>query len=154
MLNKYKKIFIAIAILLLIIIVFFGFTYKEQTGRLIDKTNLTNDSYVFKIDTELLNDIYIYWLGEDGMGDYNKMLIYNKSLLATIPPSYGANRILIKYDNIEFNKIGIWKKFAYSKHNYFIELNRIDSFLIIDWKISNWYEKNIMQGSDTLILNN
>lgn len=49
--------------------------------------------------------------------------------------------------------MGLCKKYAYSKHDYYIHCQQMDSTaIIIDWKISNWYDPDIYQGVDTLYL--
>jgi len=149
MLNK-NRIIIIVVLILLCITAYFLFLGKKQAGRLIDKINLSNNSYDIQIDDRLINDIYIYWLGENSTREHNKMLIYHRSLQSEIPPSYGANKLLIKHKGEIYDKIGVWKEYAYSKYVYSIKINKVDSFLVIDWKIKNWYDPDIMQGNDTI----
>lgn len=147
--NKHRMICFIILFLLLSITVCFLFLGKKQSGRLIDKTGIIRNSYSVNISNDLINNIFIYWTGENGTRENIKMLIFHKSLLSEIPQSYGANNLIIKYDNHEYNKIGIWKEYAYSTYNYFIDLNKIDS-LVISCIIDNWCISKIIQGFHTI----
>jgi len=152
MLNKSKIIFLIIIFILSFAIICFLLLGKKQIGRLLDKTNLTNDSYIVQIDDKLIDDIYVYWLGENSTREYDKMLIYHRSLQSEIPPSYGANKLVIMYKGNIYDKIGVWKEYAYSRYTYYININKVNNILIIDWKIKNWYDPNIMKGSDSIII--
>ena len=50
--------------------------------------------------------------------------------------------------------MGIYKLESFSKHNYHISIKLVNETVIINWRIDNWYETEIMQGSDTIALTN
>ncbi len=139
-----------VSILLVVSLSFLLFG-KQGVGRIIDRIGITKDSYVIQVDDKIKKDIFIYWLGESGIRDeHNRELIYHMSLTSKIPSSYGKNILEIKYKNICYNKIGIWKTYAYAKYNYLIKISTIDNNLQIEWSIKNWYDSEIMQGFDTI----
>jgi len=152
---KNKKIKIGLffsLVLILIILLSVALIGKKGIGLIIDKVNLSKDTYDIQIDKDIRNDVFIYWFGETvDKGEKNRMLIYHKTFQAKIPSSYGANWIEIRYKDIIYNKIGIWKIYAYSKYNYCIDVSKDNNNLLVQWKIVSWYDsKDSSIGKDTI----
>ena len=125
---------------------------KEYIGLVMDKIGITQNTYDIHIDEDLRPYIYIYWTGDNGVNDSDKILLYHRSYFQEIPNYYGKNKFLIQTesDSVLYNRIGILKLHAYSKHNYKIDLNLSDTLLILSWSIDNWYsEKTTM--TDTIV---
>ena len=136
----------------LIIILSFTLLGKKGIGLIIDKINLSKDTYNIQIDKDIRKDVFIYWFGETVIeGEKNKMLIFYKTFQAKIPPSYGANWIEIRYKDAICNKICIWKINSYSKYKYNINVNKENDNLLIQWKIDSWYDlEDFSIGGDTI----
>lgn len=150
----YKIICIIIGLALLFFVLLFFISGKKGIGQIIDKIGFTQDLYEINISKDLIMDVYIYWYGETTNGPKdNKMLIYYRSQQSKIPPSYGINTLEIRYKDICYDKISIWKTHAYVKYNYNIKISKIQkNKLLITWHISNWYDPEIYQGRDTIRL--
>ena len=128
---------------------------KEYVGLVIDKIGITQNSYNIRVDKKLKPYIHIYWLGDNGTKNADNLLLYNGTIYQKIPENYyGKNKIVIKTksDSILYDKIGILKLNAFSKHNYLINLSQKDSLIIIEWNIDNWYSKKKPQ-IDTIVYN-
>ncbi|MDR1091341.1 MAG: hypothetical protein LBL79_09720 [Prevotella sp.] len=150
--KKYKIIFLIIGVIMFFIVLSILFVVgKNGVGRLVDKLGITNDRYEIFIDKKFTFDTYIYWHGEtvNGTND-NRMLFYHLSKVSDMPPLYGYNGFEVKYKTITYDKIKIWKMFPYSKYNYFINIKSIGENMVIEWRIHNWYDPDIVQGSDTI----
>jgi hypothetical protein len=146
-------ILFCLVIFIFISISYFYFFHKRELGLVIDKMGMRSNTYKIAIDDEIQRDTYIYWLGEVPFhAKKNQLLIYHRTLQADILPSYGKNWILIQVRNISYTKMGIFKYESYSKHNYLIDIKLENESLIINWKISNWYDLDIYQGIDTIKL--
>jgi hypothetical protein len=154
---KYLKTTFIVLLLIIEIFLFFSFLFgKQGFGRVIDKIGISDNSFDIQIDKELQKDLFIYWFGETEFTNdsiKNKLLIYHRNLQADIIDSYGPNRFLIQYKELSFDKIGVWKTYAYAKHKYFIKIRKEQKKLIFEWKISNWYEM-VINGNDTVELRN
>jgi len=87
-------------LLLIITSVYFVFG-KENIGFFFDRLGLTRNSYYCEIGKSVYKDsLYIYWAAEEAERDRtDNLLIYHKGFKFDIPPTYGDNRILIKYKN-------------------------------------------------------
>ena len=125
---------------------------KGLVGLSVDKIGITRNSYDIRVDDELRPYIYIYWLGENGTKDDDRMLLYHRTFSQGIPDYYGKNRFLImtKSDSMLYSRIGLLKLYAFSKHKYYIDLKLKDTLLIVDWSIDNWYSEKI-SITDTLV---
>lgn len=147
---KFKMILLITSLIVFSICVFKF--WKPEMGIIIDRTGFTKNNVNVIIDNAISRkDLYIYWHSEtDDPKEFNQLLIYHFSKMQEIPSSYGKNFISIKYKNIVYNKIGLFKYQASSKHNYNISLKIENDNLIIDWYINNWYDPDIIQGSDTI----
>ena len=117
-----------------------------------DKIGITQNTYDIHIDEDLRPYIYIYWTGDNGVNDSDKILLYHRSYFQEIPNYYGKNKFLIQTesDSVLYNRIGILKLHAYSKHNYKIDLNLSDTLLILSWSIDNWYSERTTM-TDTIV---
>ena len=150
-----KKLMIIIMLLLLISVLFkFNKTYSayEYIGLAMDKMGITQNDYKICVDDKIKPYIYIYWIGDNGTNDEDRLLLYHQTFYQEIPKnSYGKNKILIKTksDSLLYDQIGILKLYAFSKHNYEIELRMNDTLLIVHWSIDNWYSKKISK-TDTI----
>jgi hypothetical protein len=151
-----KKLMIVVVLLLLIsTLLRFNKTYSvyEYIGLAIDKMGITQNTYNIRIDDKIEPYVYLYWVGENGTNDVDKLLLYHRTFYQRIPDnSYGKNRILIKTksDSMLYDKIGILKLHAFAKHNYEINLSMNDTLLIVHWNIDNWYSKKISR-TDTIV---
>ncbi|MNZ92989.1 hypothetical protein D3C78_1120390 [compost metagenome] len=115
----------------------------ERLGISKNSINLSADNLSYR------DSLKLYWIGylkDEKVKD--TVLIYNRKLISDIPDSYGENELLLEYLGGTFNKIGIWKKKEWYKYEYNIEVNEQANRLIINWMISNDYEKG--QGTGTI----
>lgn len=124
---------------------------KRLVGLSMDKIGITRNTYDIRVDDELRPFIYIYWLGENGTKDDDRMLLYHRTFCQDIPDCYGRNQLVVKAktDSTLYSKMGYLKLYAFSKHNYYIDLKLKDTLLIVDWSIDNWYSEKI-SITDTL----
>lgn len=157
--NKYFScIFLFFIVISIVVFLWIG---KMNIGLIIDRLGMTKNSFHIDIDKKLSSkDLSIYWIGES---DYyikedeeklNRILIYHQKFQSDILDSYGKNRFLIKYKDINYKKIGILKLHPYAKHNYKIRIILEDDNMIINWSIKNWYDPNVVLGTDTIRLEN
>ena len=153
-----KKFYIGIALIVVMftLLLIFGIG-KVNIGLFLDKLGLTKNTFYINIDKDISSkDLYIYWFGEpdyyikEDENKLNRILIYHQKIQSDILDSYGKNWFLVKYKNISYRKIGVFKTHAYSKYNYKIDLRLDEDNLIIDWRIKNWYNTEIYQGMDTI----
>lgn len=54
--------------------------------------------------------------------------------------------------DVIYGNIGIYKPESFSKHNYRINVKLVDDKFVVDWCISNWYEPEMIQGIDIVVL--
>ena len=151
-----KNLF-GVIILLLLVLSFLKFdkTYSvyEYVGLAMDKMGITRNDYKICVDDKIRPYIYIYWIGDNGTNDEDRLLLYHQTFYQEIPKnSYGKNKILIKTksDSILYDKIGLLKLHAFAKHNYEIKLSMNDTLLIVHWSIDNWYSKKISKTDTTV----
>ena len=144
-------IIVLVIFIILIVVLPFLLFGKQGVGMIIDKIGITNDVYKINIAPDIRNDVFIYWLGEFEIAkrDNDKILIFHNDLITRIPPNYGKNIIAIKYKNIYFDKVGIWKTLPYAKYKYNIKIYKVEDNLIINWHINNWYDEGL-SGNDTI----
>jgi len=152
--NFYIGIILITIIFIFLLVILVG---KMNIGLFFDKIGLTKNTFEISVDQDVYSkDLYIYWFGEPDYyikEDYeklNRLLVYHRKMQSDILDSYGKNWFLIKYKNISYDKIGILKLHAYSKHNYKIDLKLSEDNLIVTWNIKNWYDSEIYQGRDTI----
>jgi hypothetical protein len=149
--KAHKIILLLIGIVVILVVFIFSILGKKGVGQIIDKLGITSDEYVIDIDKQKSSDIYIYWHGEtvNGIND-NRMLFYHRSKVSEIPSLYGYNGFEIKYKNTSYDKIRFWKIFPYAKYKYYINIKSLNDNMIIEWRISNWYDNDVHQGVDTI----
>lgn len=128
---------------------------KIYIGLAMDKMGITENTLNIHIDDKLKPHISIYWNGDNGTPIPDRILLYYRGVSQEAIPAnyYGKNLLIIKTksDSTLYNRIGLLKTFAYSKHNYKIDMRlKNDSLLIINWSIDNWYSDKT-QMTDTLI---
>ncbi|MCM1722954.1 hypothetical protein [Bacteroides ovatus] len=154
-----RKLIIITVAILTIAALFLGYMYnyqKRTLGLIFDKVGITKNTFEVEIDNELKRHTFIYWYGETPHpAKRNRQLIFYRFLQSDIPPSHGKNWIKIQiFEDIIYNHMGIYKLESFSKHNYHISIKLVNETVIINWRIDNWYETEIMQGSDTIALTN
>lgn len=152
-----RKIIITVAILV-IGALFLGYMYnfqKNLLGRICDKAGITKNTFEVEIDKKIENYTFIYWYGETPYpAKKNRLLIFHRFPQSDIPASQGKNWIRIQIGDFIYDNIGIYKPESFSKHNYRINVKLVDDKFVVDWCISNWYEPEIIQGIDTVVLTN
>lgn len=128
---------------------------KEELGLMCDKLGFTSNTYDIRIEKELENYTFIYWLGETPHpAPKNRLLIFYRFPQIDIPSSQGKNWLKIQIGEMIYDRIGIYKTEGYSKHDYHINVKVRNDNLIINWRINNWYNSDIVQGVDTVTLKN
>ena len=88
---------------------------KGLVGLSVDKIGITRNSYDIRVDDELRPFIYIYWLGENGTKDDDRMLLYHRTFCQDIPDCYGRNQLVVKAktDSTLYSKMGYLKLYAF-----------------------------------------
>ncbi len=146
-----KIILLIIGIIILGIISLYMIGGKEVIGQIMDKSGMTSNKYEITVDKEFLYDTFIYWYGETVKGPKdNRLLFYHRNEIMEIPSFYGVNGFEIKYKTITYDRIKFFKTFPYSKYNYIIKIKFVDGDMVVEWKIYNWYDPDVLQGSDTI----
>lgn len=134
---------------------FFEKSHRNEIGIAIDKLGITQNQIKFVTipeDIKYSNAINIYWKGETAIDSVqNSILLYHRGIKqADMPSAYGKNRLIIQIGDICLDRIGIFKKEAFSKHNYDIKMFLEKDTLFISWNIGNWYNSNIIEGSESI----
>lgn len=152
-----RKLIIITVAILAIVALFLGYMYayqKRVLGLICDKVGITKNTFEVEIDKKLEYYTFIYWYGETPHpAKKNRLLIFYRFPQSDIPPSPGKNWIKIQiFEDIIYSNMGIYKLQSFSKHNYRISIKLVNDSVIINWRIDNWYETEVMQGNDTIVL--
>lgn len=149
--KKIKNVYLISLILTSVSTVYIYTFHKQTIGMIGDKIGITHNTFDFIIPERLLQYAQIFWVGdyEEGL-EPNRMLLYYRFPQNDIPDFYGKNRIEIRIGKMIYDRIGVLKLCYFAKYDYKIHLKEDNNNLIINWEISNWYEPDIWQGTDTI----
>ena len=155
--KKGLLILLGLTFILIIILMIRNWTmikYYEPL-RIFEKISLVKNKLIFESTSDIdIDSLGLYFVKQPKNlrhPIYDTIILYNGGkIINTIPSEYGKNYFILKYKNVMYNKIGIWKKKAWYKHNYHIQVYIIDSKLVVNWDISNKYETT--SGLDTISL--
>lgn len=120
-----------------------------------ERTNIIKNRLEVYTSSEINPDsLFIYFIKES-----NRMRIPNDTLLVynankeyiKIPDQYGKSHFVLKYGDVIYDRMGLWKFKAWYKHDYKIQISKLDTTLVIAWEIKNKKEHISIVDTITLI---
>lgn len=158
-----KKILLILSVLIFLVsIVFVVYNWKmvkyyEPWRMILEKTSLVKNKLIVEASPNINKDsLSFYFIKQPENLQhpvYDTITLYDRGeVINFIPDEYGGNSFMLKYKGITYNKMGLWKRKAWYKHDYKIQVFMFDSSLVINWNIQNKYESE--SGGDTIRLNN
>ena len=147
-----KRIIISLAVVLLLFLGFsFSYFKNFEPKRILDRLNINRNDLNIEVKNANKDSLKLYFnMTGNTLQEVDTILIYDGKLRHEIPDLYGKNKFELKYRNLVYRGMGLWKKKEWYKHTYNLYIEEKDSLLIIDWSINNAYEN--YKSKDTLII--